>query len=76
MVTPNAATFSSLSPIVVTTQGQNSNLAHIIATSPQLAGKVNPIGLETNQNQKQKQSKKQNRQELLTRNTLIHIMSD
>lgn len=45
MVTPlqaNTTSISGLTPIVVSSQGQNcNNLAHIIASSPQLAGKVN-----------------------------------
>lgn len=38
-----ATTLSALTPIVVTSQGQNNNLSlsHVIATTPQLAGKVN-----------------------------------
>lgn len=44
MVTPlqSNTTLSGLTPIVVSSQGQNcNNLTHIIASTPQLAGKVN-----------------------------------
>lgn len=45
MVTPmqaNSTSLTGLTPIVVSSQGQNcNNLTHIIASTPQITGKVN-----------------------------------